>query len=51
MIGNADDILGPAVLVWRNDPLFNQGHICGSRRRRPNSVALVRHREGYCAFN
>jgi hypothetical protein len=24
---NADEILGPPVLVWRDDPLFNQGHI------------------------
>jgi hypothetical protein len=24
---DADEIFGPAVLVWRNDPLFNQGHV------------------------
>jgi hypothetical protein len=22
-----DDILGPPALVWRDDPLFNQGHV------------------------
>lgn len=27
MTDSADGILGPPVLVWRDDPLFNQGHI------------------------
>lgn len=39
MTDSADDILGPPALVWRDDPLFNQGVIAAEL-----AIAVIRER-------